>query len=79
MVTEKNWLAVYPWTKWTGSKIPNLKVGDRVLIKKLELQSGRTEPPLPLSEVDLISQMDSCKIGTVDTTHFLCTYTNSII
>ena len=66
MVTEKNWLVVYPWTKWTGSKIPTMKVGDSVKIKKMELQTGWTEPPLPLSEADLISQMDSCKIGTVE-------------
>lgn len=66
MVIEKNWLVVYPWTKWTGSKIPSMKVGDYVAIKRMELMSGRTEPPPPLNEVDLISQMDKCRIGTVN-------------
>ena len=64
MVLERNWLEVYPWAKWPGSKIPALTEGEVISPRALLMGSGRTEAPLPLSEVDLISSMDACKIGT---------------
>lgn len=64
MVVERAWLDVYKWTKWPGSKIPPLKEGDAVPLSRMEMAAGHTEPPQPLSEVELIAAMDSTKIGT---------------
>jgi DNA topoisomerase-3 len=67
MVLEKNWLEVYyPWEKWsTGQgELPPLEVGSRVVPSSLTMKEGWTTPPLPISEVELISLMDRNGIGT---------------
>jgi DNA topoisomerase-3 len=67
MVLEKNWLEIYePWERWsTGQgEIPHLQIGSRVTPHSLVLKEGRTTPPRPLSEVELISLMDRNGIGT---------------
>ena len=67
MILEKNWLEIYePWERWsTGQgEIPNLQVGSRVTPHSLVLKDGRTTPPQPISEVELISLMDRNGIGT---------------
>jgi DNA topoisomerase-3 len=67
MILEKNWLDIYaPWERWsTGQgEIPNLQVGSRVTPHSLLMKEGRTTPPQPISEVELISLMDRNGIGT---------------
>ena len=65
MVTDRAWLAVYyKYEKWIAKKIPVFKVGDTFHVKRLLMHQGRTEPPGPLSESELITQMDRNGIGT---------------
>ncbi|CAM9368812.1 unnamed protein product, partial [Ectocarpus fasciculatus] len=64
MIRERNWLDVYRWEKWYANKVPSVHVGDVILPKRLEMTEGRTAPPPPISESDLISAMDSNGIGT---------------
>ena len=67
MILEHNWLEIYqPWERWsTGQgELPNVQVGSRITPHSLILKQGSTTPPLPLSEVELISLMDRNGIGT---------------
>ena len=65
MIQERNWLDVYrKWEKWSGNKVARLAIGDRFVPTKLAITNGMTHPPLPLSESDLITEMDSNGIGT---------------
>lgn len=67
MILERNWLEAYhPWERWsTGQgELPSLPVGSRIRPTSLTMKEGRTTPPSPLSEVELISLMDRHGIGT---------------
>lgn len=66
MVMEKNWLEIYkPWERWsTGQgELPPLQVGSRVTPHSLLMKEGRTAPPQPLTEAELITLMDKNGIG----------------
>jgi DNA topoisomerase III len=67
MILEHNWLEIYaPWERWsTGAgELPRVDVGSRITPSALLMKDGRTTPPQPLTEVELISLMDRNKIGT---------------
>ena len=50
--------------KWNTKKIPVFRVGDEFIPRRLTMTEGKTTAPLPLSESDLIAQMDANGIGT---------------
>lgn len=65
MVTERNWLDVYSqYEQWHANKVPVLRLGDRFQVRSLLMEEGRTCPPQPISESELISTMDKNGIGT---------------
>jgi DNA topoisomerase-3 len=67
MIEQKNWLEIYqPWERWqTGQgELPRVQVGSRVTPSSLLMKDGRTTPPQPISEPELITLMDKCGIGT---------------
>lgn len=67
MILERNWLEIYhPWEKWlTGQgELPPVQVGSRIRPASLLMKSGRTAPPQPITEVELITMMDRNGIGT---------------
>ncbi|DBA87673.1 TPA: hypothetical protein ACH3X1_004680 [Trebouxia sp. C0004] len=65
MVTERNWLQVYPYTKWGGNEsLPHLQEGQTFMPSQLMLKEGRTQPAARLSERDLIALMEQHNIGT---------------
>mmetsp|Transcript_13185 Transcript_13185/g.38827 ORF Transcript_13185/g.38827 Transcript_13185/m.38827 type:complete len:979 (-) Transcript_13185:215-3151(-) len=67
MILERNWLEIYaPWERWsTGQgELPRVQVGSRIKPTSLLMKEGRTSPPQPISEVELISLMDRNGIGT---------------
>jgi DNA topoisomerase III len=67
MIIERNWLEIYaPWERWsTGQgELPPLQVGSRIRPSSLLLKEGRTAPPTPISEAELITLMDNNGIGT---------------
>ena len=55
---------VYKYEKWTAVKVPVCKIGDKFTPKKLLMVEGRTTPPEPINESDLITEMDKNGIGT---------------
>jgi len=70
-VTATNWLDVFPFEKWQGSKIPKFTEGQNLSKEqsKLRFARGKTTAPAPLTESDLISLMDKHGIGTDSTIH----------
>ncbi len=65
MVTERNWLLVYPYASWGGnSRLPHFVEGQRFMPTELTLRNGATAPPPRLAERDLIAAMERHGIGT---------------
>ncbi|EDO14660.1 hypothetical protein Kpol_340p7 [Vanderwaltozyma polyspora DSM 70294] len=65
VVLERNFLDVYPWAKWESTKqLPRLEMNEICTIGKAEMKSGKTSPPKPMTESELISLMDVNGIGT---------------
>ncbi len=48
---------------------PQLKVGDEIVLNKLQISEGKTAPPALLTESELIGLMDKNGIGTDSTIH----------
>lgn len=71
IVLERNWLEVYPYTRWGGGggEVPNCAVGDLLEVRGVDIVHGQTEPPNLLSEEELIDLMDRHGIGTDATMH----------
>jgi DNA topoisomerase-3 len=65
-VLESNFLDIYKYSNWSSSSksLPELKLGECVSIAEATVESGKTGPPQPLTETELIALMDSNGIGT---------------
>ncbi|GAV29059.1 hypothetical protein PMKS-002538 [Pichia membranifaciens] len=66
VVLERNYLDIFKWDHWDSSKkgLPNVAVGEHIQISDATISSGKTAPPQPLTETELISLMDVNGIGT---------------
>ena len=65
MITERNFLDIYSkYDSWSANKVPVLRRGDTFTPSILVMTEGKTSPPQPLSESDLITEMDRHNIGT---------------
>ena len=64
VVLSRGFLDVYPYTKWNDKSLPDFRVGQTFPPARLTLAEGSTQPPLALSERELIQLMDSHGIGT---------------
>lgn len=64
-VLETNYLDVYRYSSWSSTaKLPKVAPNERVLLTKAVIEKGKTSPPLPLTETELIALMDANGIGT---------------
>eukprot|EP00884_Botryococcus_braunii_P013362 jgi/Botrbrau1/22026/Bobra.0024s0040.1 len=64
MVTQRNWLEVYPYTNWgSANSLPVFTEGNTFLPHELLLKEGMTHL-LPSCRGDLLSAMDRYGIGT---------------
>lgn len=68
MITERNYLEVYPYEKWSDKEIPVFEQGQTFTPKSIQMKQGRTEAAKLLTEADLIALMEKHGIGT-DATH----------
>lgn len=66
VVLERNFIDVFKWDHWDSSKkaLPIVTVGEHLQISDATITSGKTAPPQPLTETELISLMDVNGIGT---------------
>eukprot|EP00963_Diacronema_lutheri_P006233 scaffold529_cov322-Pavlova_lutheri.AAC.5 len=65
MVKERNYLDVYKYENWGGARaLPVFEEGASFLPASIMLVDGKTQPPPPLSESDLLAKMEEHGIGT---------------
>ncbi|BFU20126.1 DNA topoisomerase domain containing protein [Entamoeba histolytica HM-1:IMSS-B] len=64
MITERNYLNIFPFRKWSDKEIPEFHEGEKVQLNCFEVSYGETSPPKPLTEPELIQLMDKNGIGT---------------
>lgn len=66
MITETNFLDIYPYVKWSSTKElpPGLTIGQELAVSESLLAEGNTTPPKLLTEPELLSLMDMNGIGT---------------
>lgn len=62
MIIAKNYLEVYPYDKWDAKEIHIYQVGN-VFTPDVQMEEGKTSPPNPLTEADLIALMEKHGIG----------------
>jgi DNA topoisomerase-3 len=67
MVTEKNYLEIYPWEKWSNHTIPTFQVNENIVPASLTVEQSSTQSPGYVTEADLIALMD--KEGARDWVH----------
>ena len=63
-VKALNWLEVFPYERLTDKMIPHFVRGEDFQPTELNMTQGRTQPPGPLEEGDLIRLMSHYGIGT---------------
>ncbi len=66
---QPGFLAIYPYQKKEETKLPVLKVQDKVWLDDLELLEKETKPPNRLSQAGLIKKMEELGLGTKSTRH----------
>ena len=64
MVTELNFLKVYTYERWAARNIPVFHEGEHFTPSSLRMAQGSTTAPSPLTEAELIAEMDTNEIGT---------------
>ena len=57
IITERNYLEVYPYDKWSNKEIPEYSEGETFDPTSIDLVEGETTAPPLLTEADLIALM----------------------
>jgi DNA topoisomerase-3 len=65
MITELNYLEVYPYEKWNAKEIHIYRPGQTFEPTSIEMTDGETSPPQLLTEADLIALMEKHGIGKI--------------
>jgi len=63
MITELNYLEVYPYEEWNAKWIHMYQIGQTFEPTSIEMIDGETSPPQLLTEADLIALMENHGIG----------------
>ena len=63
VITQRNYLEVYPYDKWSSSAVPDFQVGEEFVPTVCEMRDGNTTKPNLLTEADLVGLMDKNGIG----------------
>jgi DNA topoisomerase-3 len=62
-ILAENYLAVYPYEKWSDKVIHEYRQGQTFTPTSIEMVEGQTSAPNLLTEAELISLMDKHGIG----------------
>ena len=68
-MTERNYLDVFPYDKWSDKELPRFEEGEAFMPSVCELKDGQTTRPNLLTEADLVSLMDKNGIGALFPVH----------
>jgi DNA topoisomerase III len=63
IITQRNYLEVFPYDKWSEKHLPDYSEGDEFMPTICELREGQTTAPNLLTEADLVGLMDKNGIG----------------
>ena len=70
VLKKKGWKKYYgKYMKANDSRLPALKVGDRVDIRSMTVVESETKPPYRYNQGSLIQEMDRLQLGTKSTRH----------
>ena len=62
---KANWIDFYqPYSKFKEQTLPQLKEGDVLDVKKLEMLSKETQPPNRLTQASILKEMEANELGT---------------
>jgi len=62
---EKGWMEYYgPYARYDEIVFPEMKIGDKIPVKKLDLLSKETSPPPRFSQASIIKEMEKRELGT---------------
>jgi DNA topoisomerase-1 len=62
---EKGWMEFYgPFARFEETSLPDLKKGDRLDVKKLEMLDKETLPPKRYSQASIINELEKRNLGT---------------
>ena len=63
MITQRNYLEIYPYDKWNTNALPDFQQGEVFVPDVCEVKEGSTSRPNLLTEADLVGLMDKNGIG----------------
>ncbi|OYT59969.1 DNA topoisomerase I [Euryarchaeota archaeon ex4484_178] len=66
-IMKQGWLHYYPYVKVEEMKLPELKEGDEVKVRKIEVVRKETKPPSRYTQSSLIKEMERLNLGTKST------------
>ncbi len=66
-IIDEGWHYYYPYSKFEESILPELKKGDEVTVKDVEIVKKETKPPSRYTQSSLIKEMERLNLGTKST------------
>ncbi len=62
---EANWIEFYqPYVKFKDNPLPEMKIGDIVTVKKIQILSKETQPPNRFTQASILKEMEDLGLGT---------------
>jgi len=62
---EEGWIKFYrPYSRFKEEALPEIKKGDKVSIKGIDLLEKETQPPARLTQASILKEMDKLNLGT---------------
>ncbi len=62
---QENWIGFYrPYVKFKETSLPEMKQGQELEVKKLEIQDKETQPPKRFTQASILKEMESENLGT---------------
>lgn len=63
------WRKYYPYIRVTESSLPQMNVGDKAEVSKVEMERLETKPPQRYTQGTLLQEMEKLNLGTKSTRH----------